>query len=160
MYFIIFHTPCNRHSRYGVIHRAKKVEDSARQLACKYFQILSNIFLEQSRLRIVQDRLQKGNGRQLSGKPIGPYMTTKHNHQTINQVYNYIKHMYFSCVRPQNTQKPVQNCSRMAIFVPMRGQSVTFLVSKPVWKPKCQSQECNIFGFETNMSFSDCGILK
>ena len=34
-------------------------------------------------------------------------------------------------------------------------QSVTFLVSKP----KCQSQECNIFGFdtgfETKMSFSD-----
>ena len=37
-------------------------------------------------------------------------------------------------------------------------QSVTFLVSKPVSKPKCQSQECDIFGFETGfetkMSFS------
>ena len=37
-------------------------------------------------------------------------------------------------------------------------QSVTFLVSKPVSKPKCQSQECDIFGFdtgfETKMSFS------
>ena len=34
-------------------------------------------------------------------------------------------------------------------------QSVTFLVSKP----KCQSQECDIFGFETDfetkMSFSE-----
>ena len=37
-------------------------------------------------------------------------------------------------------------------------QSVTFLVSKQVSKPKCQSQECDIFGFdtgfETKMSFS------
>ena len=35
---------------------------------------------------------------------------------------------------------------------------MTFLVSKPVLKPKCQSQECDIFGFdtgfETKMSFS------
>ena len=35
---------------------------------------------------------------------------------------------------------------------------MTFLVSKPVSKPKCQSQECDIFGFETGfetkMSFS------
>ena len=33
----------------------------------------------------------------------------------------------------------------------MFNRSVTFLVSKP----KCQSQECDIFGFETKMSFSD-----
>ena len=36
---------------------------------------------------------------------------------------------------------------------------MTFLVSKPVLKPKCQSHQCNIFGFETGfetkMSFSD-----
>merc|ERR1712223_919087 len=39
-------------------------------------------------------------------------------------------------------------------FQPPSSQSVTFLVSKP----KCQSQECDIFGFETGfktkMSFS------
>ena len=39
-------------------------------------------------------------------------------------------------------------------------QSVTFLVSKP----KCQSQECDIFGFETGfetkMSFSDGDNIK
>ena len=28
-------------------------------------------------------------------------------------------------------------------------QSLTFLFSEPVSKPKCQSQECDIFGFET-----------
>ena len=39
-------------------------------------------------------------------------------------------------------------------------QSVTFLVSKP----KCQSQECDIFGFdtgfETKMSFSGSNVFK
>ena len=39
------------------------------------------------------------------------------------------------------------------------GQSVTFLVSKP----KCQSQECDIFGFdigfETKMSFSGHDVM-
>ena len=44
------------------------------------------------------------------------------------------------------------------MFLECRSQSVTFLVSKPVSKPKCQSQECDIFGFdtgfETKMSFS------
>ena len=43
-------------------------------------------------------------------------------------------------------------------------QSVTFLVSKPVSKPKCQSQECDIFGFdtgfETKMSFSAIDMFR
>ena len=43
---------------------------------------------------------------------------------------------------------------------PRYNQSVTFLVSKP----KCQSQECDIFGFdtgfETKMSFSGSNVFK
>ena len=60
----------------------------------------------------------------------------------------------------QGTRSPIElswTAKNTQIFPPYQ-QSVTFLVSKPVSKPKCQSQECDIFGFETGfetkMSFS------
>ena len=78
--------------------------------------------------------------------------------------------MYFSCVRPQNTQKPVQNCSRMAIFFlqmfqcvarvrhfwfrnqfgnqNVKVKSVTFLVSKLI----CHSV---IVAFWNNLLWQD-----